>query len=235
MRRQEKPKTAVLLLLSELMRSDRLPPVTLACVALHVVIYLELYEPFNLPVESVCLSARNILWEQQWPRLIFCAFFHADDWHLYYNMASFGVKGRSLERRLGSAHFACLLAVFTVSCGLAYVLIEYAAALLFQDHHMLSSCAVGFSGVIFALKVLTTHYLPSGTVDELGGVPVPSKYVYWLELAVISLAIPNASFAGHLAGILVGLAYVYGPWEFVVRRLVAPRPARPRFYTNWSR
>jgi rhomboid domain-containing protein 1 len=236
MRRQEKPKTAVFLLLTELMRSDRLPPVTLACLALNVCIYLELYEPFNLPLSKVCLSARYILSERQWLRLLFSPLFHADDWHLYYNMISFSVKGRSLEWRFGAAYFACLLGVFTVSCSLAYVAVEYAASVFFDDRHLLDSCAVGFSGVIFALKVLTTHYLPGGSFREFGGaVPIPSKYVYWAELAMISLLTPNASFAGHLAGILVGLAYIYGPLEYVIRQL-APASAtptnRPRFYTT---
>ena len=235
--RREKPKTAVFLLLSELIRSDRLPPVTLAILALNVAIYLEVFEQFDWPLAHVCLSAHSILSRRQWLRLLFSPFFHGDDWHLYYNMVSFGVKGRSLERRLGSLHFAVLLAVFTLFCSLMYVAVEYTAALIFDSQHLLDSCAVGFSAVIFALKVLTTHYLPSGPLHELGAIPVPSKYFYWVELVAISMATPNASFAGHLSGILVGLLYVYGPLEFVINSLVRSMVGnnyRPRFYTNYA-
>jgi rhomboid domain-containing protein 1 len=237
MRRHEKPKTAVFLLLAELTRLDRLPPVTLAIIALNVVIYLELFQPFNLPLGKVCLSAAYILQYKQWLRLLLSPFFHGDDWHLYYNMISFSLKGRSLEQRFGTSYFAILLAVFTVACSGMYVAVQFAASKFFDDYHILDSCAVGFSGVIFALKVVTTHYLPNGSFSEFGGtVPVPSKYVYWFELVAISLMTPNVSFAGHLAGILVGLLYVYGPLEFVVRSLAGAERSfsgrRPRFYTT---
>jgi rhomboid domain-containing protein 1 len=54
-----------------------------------------------------------------------------------------------------------------------------------------------FTGVIFALKVLTTHYSPPGLHYALGFIPVPSKYIYWVELGIIQLIYPNASFTGN--------------------------------------
>ena len=69
-----------------------------------------------------------------------------------------------------------------------------------------------FAGVIFALKVVTTYLLPPGTTYIMGFVPVNSRYACWAELLVIQLMVPNASFLGHLAGILVGLAFVKGPF-----------------------
>lgn len=192
---RQKSREGVYLLLFELLRNDRLPPVTLACIALNVLIYLEYF--FDFPsLEAVCLSAASIIYHKQWIRLLFSPFFHGDDWHLYYNMSSFAIKGRSLEKRYGSVYFACLLALFTVCCSSMLVVLEIAANYLLKDQIHLHSCAVGFSGVIFALKVLTTHYLPDGTNYMFGAIPVPNKYVYWAELVVISLITPNASFAG---------------------------------------
>ena len=63
--------------------------------------------------------------------------------------------------------------------------------------------------------------MPSGTIYEFGAIPVPSKYAYWAELIAISLVTPNASFAGHLAGILVGLLYVYGPLKYLIDLLAS--------------
>jgi len=74
--------------------------------------------------------------------------------------------------------------------------------------------------VLIICIVLTTHYLPSGTVYFLNLMPVPSKYIYWVELISISLMVPNASFAGHFAGILVGLLFVYGPLKYILDRIV---------------
>src|SRR5689334_12289551 len=39
----------------------------------------------------------------------------------------------------------------------------------------------------------------------MGMIPVPSRHVYWAELLLISIISPNASFLGHLSGILAGL------------------------------
>lgn len=53
-----------------------------------------------------------------------------------------------------------------------------------------------FSGVIFALKVLTSENQDSGM-----------KYAVWTELVLIYLLVPGSSFMGHLAGILAGLTF----------------------------
>ncbi len=150
--RREKSKQAIFLLISELLRSDRLPPVTLSVLAFNVVIYLELFD-LNYPsLHNVCLSAVGILYHKQWLRLIMSPFFHADDWHLYYNMTSFGIKGRSLEKRYGSGYFAFLILVFTISCSLTLVGLEYFTFLITQKQEYLNTCAVGFSGKLLNLK-----------------------------------------------------------------------------------
>ena len=56
-----------------------------------------------------------------------------------------------------------------------------------------------YLGVIFALKVITTHMLPSGVHYVMGMFPVPSRYAVWAELGIIQLLIPNASFLGTYA------------------------------------
>ena len=143
--RREKPKSAVFLLLGELVASDRLPPVTLAVIALNAVVYLELLD-FDYPsLFSVCLSAHEVINNKQWIRLVLSPFFHGDDWHLYYNMISLSLKGRSLEKKYGSKYFLVLLIVFTLMDSIVYVGIQY-GLYMFYDRHSLNSCAVGFSG-----------------------------------------------------------------------------------------
>jgi rhomboid domain-containing protein 1 len=63
-----------------------------------------------------------------------------------------------------------------------------------------------YTGVIFALKVLTSHETPPGR-EFVGGMWVSTRYAAWIELILIHLLVPNASFMGHLAGILAGLIY----------------------------
>lgn len=65
--------------------------------------------------------------------------------------------------------------------------------------------------MIFALKVLTTYYWPVHAYSNVYGIPVAARNAVWVELIFIQLVSPNASFIGHLSGILIGLAYVKGP------------------------
>lgn len=206
-RRNRGLELGVLLLFSELYNvgAGTIPPVTLLTIVGQALLYMGI---INVPWDKwdVCLSGNGILRHKEYKRLILSAFEHGDDMHLYYNMVSFLVKGRSLERRYGSKNFGLLLAVITVLTSGMYVLISVSGARILDDSHMMKTCAIGFSGVIFALKVITTKENPPG-VSYIMGMTVPSRYAAWVELIAIHLLVPNASFTGHLAGILAGLVY----------------------------
>lgn len=74
----------------------------------------------------------------------------------------------------------------------------------------LKSCAVGISGVIFALMVVDNAI--EGTPKRLlfGRFEVPAPWVPWIMLFLIQIIVPRASFLGHLCGLLVGEAWVSG-------------------------
>uniref|UniRef100_A0ACB8FAR4 Uncharacterized protein n=1 Tax=Sphaerodactylus townsendi TaxID=933632 RepID=A0ACB8FAR4_9SAUR len=93
---------------------------------------------------------------------------------------------------------------------------------LLDDPMYKLSCAVGFSGVLFALKVLNNHYHPGGT-SNIMGIQVSNKYACWLELLAIHLLNPRSSFGGHLAGILVGLIYIKSPLKPVMEACAGER------------
>ena len=193
-------------------------PVTFGAVGINVLAFIQpRIGHFRWPkVQEVCVSTDAVWFDSDWKRLVLAAFFHLDEWHIYYNMASFVWKGISLEKDLGSGYFFSLLAIFVVLTNVVYCALQYVAVLFFHDYSYLYSCAAGFSAVIFAVKVVTTYKLPSGTSYVMGMLPVPSRLAVWAELLVISILIPNASFVGHLAGILVGMAYVMGPLQSLV-------------------
>ena len=83
-------------------------------------------------------------------------------------------------------------------------------------------CAVGFSGVLFALKVLVNHYFSDqhqqGETTLFFDI-IPKQAAIWMELLIIQLIVPKASFLGHLAGILAGLVYLHGtkPFKLALR------------------
>jgi rhomboid domain-containing protein 1 len=189
----------------QVQRLDFVPYATLATLALNVYIYLHTAEFSVLPY---CLSAAKVLAGRSFHVLLTNTFVHASDSHIYYNALSFLHKGVQLERQAGAGGLAALLLQCCALTPLYYVALELAGSGLAPQLFSRSACAVGFSGVIFALKVVCQHRFPApGTVM---GVPLPPQLLAWGELVLISVVSPQASFVGHLAGILAGLTLVHG-------------------------
>lgn len=205
----------------------------------QVALYMGLI-PVSWDAVTVCLSAQAVLRWREYERLVLSALEHGDDLHLYYNMLSFVSKGRTLEQHFGSPYFAYLLIVFTVLTSATYVGLEVLLSELFDDKQYLKICAIGFSGVIFALKVLTTTYWETG-YRRYFGIRVSGKYAVWVELIAIQLMVPNTSFIGHLAGILVGVAYTQGPLKLLMDLPIQglalfsrPQAIPARSHSNWG-
>lgn len=193
---------------------DVIPPGTLGLVLLQTVVYLNIFaKPWD--TLGVCISAQTILHNREYKRLVLSALEHGDDMHLYYNMVSLIVKGRLLERTFGFIHYLVLVLYLIVSTSVMYVLISYVTFCVNDDVTELYQCAIGFSAVLFAMKTIMTRASP-GEHQQLLNISVPAVYAPWLELLIIHLMVPNASFKGHLSGILVGLCYSETPLSSVV-------------------
>ncbi|XP_011362371.1 rhomboid-related protein 4 [Pteropus medius] len=235
-RRTRGLNTGLLLLFSQIcyVGVNNIPPVTLAALALNTWFFLS---PLK-PLYGSCLSVEKCFQQKDWQRLLLSPFHHADDWHLYFNMVSLLWKGINLERRLGSKWFAYVIATFSLLTGVVYLFLELAFAEFMDEPSFRMNCAVGFSGVLFALKVLNNHYFPGGFVSVMG-FPVPNKFACWAELVAIHLMVPGASFAGHLSGILVGLMYTHGPLKNIMEACAGMFPSdihqpRQQYYFNNS-
>ncbi|KAA0188475.1 hypothetical protein HAZT_HAZT010751 [Hyalella azteca] len=194
-----------------------IPPVTLALILLQAALFTGVLNP-PWTSDTVCLSAQSVLVWGDYRRLLLAALEHTSDMHLYYNMSSLLIKGVSQEKRLGSRVFFMLILLLTAATSMSYVgLMEAAARYLHPSYR--TQCAIGFSGVLFALKVVSTYHESRGYETASTSllwhlhITVPTRYAVWVELLVIHILVPRSSFAGHLAGILVGLAYVTTGFE----------------------
>ncbi|KAH9509022.1 Rhomboid- protein 4 [Bulinus truncatus] len=210
---------------------ENVPPVTLALIIGQTLVFLEAFpEVFPSPMD-VCMSSYLVYHRKGWLRMIKGALYHGDDMHLYFNMLSLLYKGSILERAYGSLYYTYMMGTFTCLTSATYVGLGLLLSHLTGDESYMKTCAVGFSGVLFAMKVLGTLASPPGT-QYIGQFPVPSKYIFWAELILIQLAAPNASFVGHLAGILVGLAYAKGPLKYLMNFFL---PLRINSHSNRGR
>uniref|UniRef100_A0A3Q3EZ99 Rhomboid domain containing 1 n=1 Tax=Labrus bergylta TaxID=56723 RepID=A0A3Q3EZ99_9LABR len=126
-----------------------------------------------------------------------------------------------LERRLGGAWFLYMLSVFYVLTGVVHLLLQawlLEAVVDSKDPLMefIRECAVGFSGVVFALKVVSNHCDPGGET-YVWTIRVSNRFASWVELVLLYLIAPWTSVIANLAGILVGLLYTVGPLETIMR------------------
>ncbi|TRY64144.1 hypothetical protein TCAL_06293 [Tigriopus californicus] len=207
-RRANPWQLGLVLLLYEILTQvgwTNIPVVTLATLLWQTALFLG-YAPTFLPhmytdPNRACLRPDRVIFHGEWHRLWSHAFLHASDIHLYYNMLSFIWKGRDLERRYGPVHFAFILVILTCLSGLVHVGVAWAWAECFDSPGQLRQASIGFSGVLFALKVLAQAGPNQSSIFSLAA---------WSELFLIQLSVPNASFLGHLSGIIAGLLYVYG-------------------------
>lgn len=189
---------------------DRKPPVTAALIVANVLLYLR---PGRLDdvlptIGEVCLNPHLVIKDWDVKRLFLSAFYHVDETHLVYNMLSLLWKGVQLEGRMGSLKFAEMITVLLgLSHGLVVVLAKGLSMFVDYPDALYSQCAIGFSAVLFALKVVLNWNSP--TYTYVYGVRVPARYAAWAELILVQMFVPGTSFLGHLCGILAGLLYVH--------------------------
>jgi membrane associated rhomboid family serine protease len=231
-RRRDRSISPILLsllfqLYSQLERSQYKPPVTIGLLAINFLVHLHpapyFFNTYLGDISRICIHPRKIvdafLYDKEilWSRLYLSSIVHADDIHLYYNMLSLCWKGINLESSMGSTQFAylvlfSLLVSHSLMVALTYILYNFFEFSGYGSGY--TTCAVGFSAVLFSLKYVLNSRSPH--FESVMGIMVPSKYAAWLELVIISLITPNASFIGHLAGILAGVLYVNGPKELIL-------------------
>ncbi|GAB4816364.1 hypothetical protein N2152v2_003410 [Parachlorella kessleri] len=200
-----------LVLVQQLMTMEKKPPVTVLLLLVNVLAYLQpagLGLDFIPSIRQGCLNPSLVLKSWQWWRLLWSPVLHADELHLFYNMSSLLWKGGQLEPRLGSLPFLRLCAELALVSNTLYVALAAALAAHWPllGRAVMNQCAVGFSGVLFGLKVVLNHNSPGWS--EIYGVRLPTKYVCWAELVLAQLLVPGSSFWGHLCGILAGILHV---------------------------
>lgn len=192
------------------------PPVTLAVIAAQVCIYFATEHGRGRLVRRFAFSAASVLdggllSNAAWARMLGSQWLHLSTVHLGYNMLSFLWKGTRIERLLGSVRYAIMLVCLALLAPLATTALCVAAAELTGSRDWLDERAVGFSGVLFALKtVLNARTSSDDAQTVVYGVPFPTRHVVWAELLLTYLFVPGTSFVGHCGGIIAGLVWLAG-------------------------
>lgn len=206
-----------------------LPWATYFWMAVNIALYL-LYWQRKVPVTTVALNVQLLLGDLG--RALTGNLAHFEIWHLGVNMMSASALGAdmALERSLGSIPlFLLTLSWIPLTTIVVVGLLWTKTKWLSRDttssststiaSAMVSSFPnmVGFSGILFAWMVVATlqsqqrscpvFFLPNLCFDvyQIGGFSVSLGPL--VQLVVLQVILPRASFVGHLAGIVVGFLF----------------------------
>ena len=195
-------------LLQQVSALEHKPPATMLLLAVNVAVFFA----HLTDVRGACIMPSVMVGdpgEFVW-RTCAAAFTHADEVHLYYNMSSLIFKGYHLERRgrYSSRQLLFLVLELVMTSSLLYCLL--AAAVPFLD--LYGSCAVGFSAVLFGLKVVLHDV--EGSQGRQGRQGDALQTASWAELLLgqfFSMQYGGmtslGSAVGHGCGVLAGLVH----------------------------
>lgn len=107
---------------------------------------------------------------------------------------------------MGSLQFASMIASLLALSQSINLVLSKSLFVFFDYDRYYYEYAAGFSGVLFAMKIVLNSQ--SDDYTNVYGVLIPSRYAAWAELILIQMFVPNVSFLGHLSGILAGLVYL---------------------------
>lgn len=174
-------------------------------------------EPFT---DFFSLDVSMVLQGQVW-RLLTHAFLHstADFWHIFFNLLFLWWFGRQVEERLGSREFLTFYLFSAVFAGLAF----FGASLAGMHGELVGPegnhlHAVGASGAVMAVLMLSALYYPSQIVYVMYVIPVP----IWLVIAYLigrdafdflGKAQHGIATSAHLGGALFGFLYYRYEWR----------------------
>ncbi|CAO2167540.1 unnamed protein product [Urochloa humidicola] len=157
------------------------PPVTAALLAANVLLFLRpgALDGILPKTSEVAVSYQHSL-EFILSKNFLSPFYHSNELHLFGNMTSLLWMGVQLETYMGSAEFASMVAALIgLSQGITGLLSQI-LSLLGCDIAYYGHQTVGFSGVLFGMKVVLTAW--PNRVIWLSGTLIPAKYAVWVEL-----------------------------------------------------
>jgi membrane associated rhomboid family serine protease len=125
-----------------------------------------------------------------------------------YGLWSFG----AIEPYLGTLSYLRYSFLMLIGSELLMLLATWISFTWLRRERERQTYTVGYSGVVFGWMAVCAILIP--VPWPIFGVNIPAWIVPFLFLAITQFLIPNASFLGHLAGIIIGFAIGGGAFEW---------------------
>lgn len=172
-----------------------LPFVSAMLVAANVGIYILCQLPGNALYERGCLSAVEIIVNEEYGRIFWAMFLHADTSHLFSNMIILLFMGAMIEKEIGHFSFAV---IYLVS-GIGGNLLSLMGKIVSNDWAVslgASGAIFGLDGLLLALVLISKRRMENVTLKRVILMICLSLYSGFTGGNVDNLA--------HVGGLLVG-------------------------------
>lgn len=160
-----------------------------------------------------CMSPTRITKHYQIYRAWTSVFAHAGFFHILFNMLAWYFLNVDYENRVGSLiSFYNLFIIIVPIATLFHVTVANISDFILRTE-MRDTCAVGISGVLFALLIISLEDVSSVSIFGFFDM---SSFWYPIALAIVlQLFSPGLSFLGHLSGIVAGHILTSGYLSFI--------------------
>eukprot|EP00850_Spirogloea_muscicola_P010559 SM000062S19945 [mRNA] locus=s62:652738:654623:+ [translate_table: standard] len=201
-------------------------PATSALIAFCSAVWVYI-QKHSIGYADVGINYEAVVTQCQYWRLLTAAFSHVSVVHLVLNMSalwSIGTAEALGNLGLGAKYYLKQTLVLLLLSGplviaMYHLLIHrfrlvthlWLIMYLLSDHYR-RVVAVGYSCVVFGWMTVLAVKQPSSRLDLFGLFSLPINLAPFESLVLTSIVVPQASFMGHLAGILVGYAVA---WEIL--------------------
>lgn len=166
----------------------------------------------NIGYANVGLSYETAIEGHYW-RIITSAFSHISVIHLVFNMSalwSLGVVERLDHMGLGLKFYLHYTILLVLLSGLLVLGIYHVLIGKFKLDYFRRVTAVGYSCVVFGWMTILAVKQPSSKLELFGFLSLPISFAPFESLIFTSIIVPQASFIGHLSGIIVGYSIAWG-------------------------
>ena len=173
----------------------------------------------GLGYEEVGVSYAKVVRDREYWRCLTASFSHISPLHLLFNMSSLWSLGvveqmRGRGEGWGSGWYVRYTLVMLVGT-MALVILSYHVLVRMGHERYERVTAVGYSCVVFGWMTVLSVRQPTSSLSLLGYVQLPVNLAPFGSLIFTSIIVPQASFVGHLAGIVVGYAVAWGAFAWM--------------------
>eukprot|EP00262_Sarcandra_glabra_P016733 TRINITY_DN5551_c0_g1_i1.p1 TRINITY_DN5551_c0_g1~~TRINITY_DN5551_c0_g1_i1.p1 ORF type:complete len:272 (+),score=28.47 TRINITY_DN5551_c0_g1_i1:500-1315(+) len=166
----------------------------------------------NIGYSHVGLNYESAIDGHHW-RIITSAFSHISVLHLVFNMSalwSLGVVEQLGQLGLGVGFYLQYTLILVVLSGVLVLGTYHILIRKFKIEYFRRVSAVGYSCVVFGWMTILSVKQPSSKLNLFGFLSLPISFAPFESLIFTLIIVPQASFLGHLSGIIVGYSIAWG-------------------------